>query len=180
MTRDGDSAAQRQHIAAWLAEELPLMLREQPWQKATIVVAGTTELDYKSETEIVVASPTAPFQRVGTELGKVSAQRRLDVDGDSWTASIGEPRPYDSAASDWFVPLTVENGRGQAIWSSRAGGVDAVQALTLALVALGNHLSAERETGRSISYLGGEELGSPVTQVTEGGVVPPATIRFAR
>jgi hypothetical protein len=83
VTRDGDSAAQGQHIAAWLAEELPLMLREQPWQKATIVVAETTELDYKSETEIVVASPTARFQRVSTELGKVIAQRGLDVDGDS-------------------------------------------------------------------------------------------------
>lgn len=58
--RDGDSAAQRRHIAAWLAEELPLMLREQPWQKATIVVAGTTELDHDPDAEIVIASPPAP------------------------------------------------------------------------------------------------------------------------
>ena len=57
--RDGDSAAQRRHIADWLAEELPLMLREQPWQKATIVVAGTTELDHDPDTEIVVAAPAA-------------------------------------------------------------------------------------------------------------------------
>jgi hypothetical protein len=53
--RDGESAAQRQHIAAWLAEELPLMLREQPWTTATVVVAGTTELDVDPDTEIVVA-----------------------------------------------------------------------------------------------------------------------------
>jgi pantothenate kinase len=53
--RDGDSAAQQQNIADWLAEELPLMLREQPWHKATIVVAGTTGLDHDPETEIVVA-----------------------------------------------------------------------------------------------------------------------------
>ena len=39
--RDGDSPAQREHIAAWLAEELPLMLREQPWRRATVVVDGT-------------------------------------------------------------------------------------------------------------------------------------------
>lgn len=58
--RDGDSAAQRRHVAAWLAEELPLMLREQPWQKATIVVAGTTELDHDPDAEIVIASPPAP------------------------------------------------------------------------------------------------------------------------
>lgn len=57
VARDGDSAAQQHHIAGWLAEELPLMLREQPWQKATIVVAGTTELDHDPDAEIVVASP---------------------------------------------------------------------------------------------------------------------------
>ena len=60
MERDGDSPAQQQHIAAWLAEELPLMLREQPRQKATIVVAGTKRLDHDPDTEIVVASPAVP------------------------------------------------------------------------------------------------------------------------
>jgi uridine kinase len=58
--RDGDSVAQQQHIAEWLAEELPLMLREQPWRKATIVVAGTTELPHDPDTEIVIAPPAAP------------------------------------------------------------------------------------------------------------------------
>jgi ABC-type cobalamin/Fe3+-siderophores transport system ATPase subunit len=64
VARDGDSAAQRRHIAAWLAEELPLMLREQPWAKATIVVAGTTELDFDPHTEIVVASGAQPSTTV--------------------------------------------------------------------------------------------------------------------
>ncbi|WNV83786.1 hypothetical protein [Umezawaea sp. Da 62-37] len=54
--RDGDSAAQRQHIAAWLAEELPFLLREQPWRKATIVVAGTIDLPHDPDTEIVTAA----------------------------------------------------------------------------------------------------------------------------
>ena len=63
VARDGDSAAQQRHIAEWLAEELPLMLREQPWHKATIIVAGTTPLDHDPDTEIVVASPTAPRPR---------------------------------------------------------------------------------------------------------------------
>jgi pantothenate kinase len=57
VARDGDSADQQRHIAEWLAEELPLLLREQPWQKATIVVAGTTLLDHDPDTEIVVAGP---------------------------------------------------------------------------------------------------------------------------
>lgn len=60
VARDGDSVAQQQHIAAWLAEELPLMLREQPWQNATIVVAGTAVLHHDRATEIVVAPPPAP------------------------------------------------------------------------------------------------------------------------
>ena len=60
VARDGDSAARQDHIAGWLAEELPLMLREQPWHKATIVVAGTTELDHDPDAEIVVASSTVP------------------------------------------------------------------------------------------------------------------------
>jgi hypothetical protein len=57
VARDGNSPAQQEHIAEWLKEELPLLLREQPWVKATIVVAGTTQLDYDPETEIVVAAP---------------------------------------------------------------------------------------------------------------------------
>jgi hypothetical protein len=57
VARDGDSAAQRQHVADWLAEELPLMLREQPWRRATVVVAGTTELEHDPDTELVVAAP---------------------------------------------------------------------------------------------------------------------------
>ena len=59
VTRDGNSAVQQQHIAVWLAEELPLMLRERPWQKVTIVVDGTTGLEHDPDTEIVVASPVA-------------------------------------------------------------------------------------------------------------------------
>jgi uridine kinase len=54
--RDGDSAAQQRHIARWLAEELPFMLREQPWKRATIIAAGTTGLHHDPGTEIVVAS----------------------------------------------------------------------------------------------------------------------------
>jgi hypothetical protein len=54
VARDGDSAAQRRHVAAWLAEELPFLLRERPWRKATVVVAGTTALRHDPESEIIV------------------------------------------------------------------------------------------------------------------------------
>jgi len=50
------SPAQQQHVAAWLAEELPLLLPEQPWQQATVTVAGASELDHDAASEVVVAS----------------------------------------------------------------------------------------------------------------------------
>ena len=56
VARDGDSPAQQEHIADWLAEELPLLLREQPWKRATVVVAGN-QLEYAPDSEIVIASP---------------------------------------------------------------------------------------------------------------------------
>lgn len=56
VARDGDSPAQQQHIARWLAEELPFLLREQPWRRATLVVAGTTGLHHDPDGEVVVAS----------------------------------------------------------------------------------------------------------------------------
>ncbi len=58
IARDGDSPAQQKHVAAWLAEELPFLLREQPWQKATMIVAGASELDHDAASEVVVASPS--------------------------------------------------------------------------------------------------------------------------
>jgi hypothetical protein len=60
VARDGDSPAQQRHIAEWLAEELPLLLREQPWKRATVVVAGTTQLDHAPDSEIVIAAPASP------------------------------------------------------------------------------------------------------------------------
>ncbi|MGW6932651.1 uridine kinase family protein [Lentzea sp. NPDC054927] len=55
VARDGDSEAQQRHVTAWLAEELPFLRRERPWEKATIVVAGTAELRHDPETEVVTA-----------------------------------------------------------------------------------------------------------------------------
>ena len=56
VARDGATPAQQRHIDAWLAEELPLLLREQPWANATIIAAGTTPLAHDPETEIVVGA----------------------------------------------------------------------------------------------------------------------------
>jgi hypothetical protein len=61
VARDGDSVEQQRHVAAWLAEELPFLLREQPWREATLVVAGTTALPHDPGTELVVAPPVPPL-----------------------------------------------------------------------------------------------------------------------
>jgi hypothetical protein len=58
--RDGDSPEQLEHVANWLLEELPFMLREQPWTEATMIVAGPSQIDHDSDTELVVAPPTSP------------------------------------------------------------------------------------------------------------------------
>jgi hypothetical protein len=53
--RDGDSPEQLEHVANWLLEELPFMLREQPWARATMIVAGPPQIDHDPDTELVVA-----------------------------------------------------------------------------------------------------------------------------
>lgn len=59
IARDGDSPEHREHIANWLSEELPFLLQEQPWARATMIVAGTGEIEHDQATELVVASPTS-------------------------------------------------------------------------------------------------------------------------
>lgn len=60
VARDGDSPEQLQHVANWLREELPFMLRERPWVRATMIVGGPPRLDHDPDTELVVAPPTGP------------------------------------------------------------------------------------------------------------------------
>jgi uridine kinase len=55
IARDGDSPAQQAHIAAWMREELPFLLREQPWARATLVAGGPAPLPHDPDTEVVVA-----------------------------------------------------------------------------------------------------------------------------
>ncbi|GAA2986842.1 hypothetical protein [Streptosporangium longisporum] len=60
LARDGDSPEQREHVANWLREELPFLLRERPWARATMIVAGPPYAGHDPDTEMVVAPPTGP------------------------------------------------------------------------------------------------------------------------
>ena len=55
--RDGDSAEQREHVTNWLREELPFLLREKPWSRATLIVGGPAPIEHDRITEVVVAPP---------------------------------------------------------------------------------------------------------------------------
>ena len=44
---------------AWMAEEDPFLLADRAWERATIIVAGTPELPYNPETEVIVAGAVA-------------------------------------------------------------------------------------------------------------------------
>jgi len=55
--RDGDSPEQREHVANWLREELPFLLRERPWARATMIVAGPPRIRHDPDAELVVAPP---------------------------------------------------------------------------------------------------------------------------
>jgi hypothetical protein len=59
VARDGDSAEQRDHVANWLREELPFLRREQPWARATMIVAGPAHIDHDPDTELVIAAPVS-------------------------------------------------------------------------------------------------------------------------
>ncbi|MFI6481825.1 uridine kinase [Nonomuraea sp. NPDC050663] len=56
--RDGDSPEQLEHVANWLREEHPFLVRERPWARATMIVAGPPHMDHDADTELVVAPPT--------------------------------------------------------------------------------------------------------------------------
>ena len=59
LARDGDSFEQLEHVANWLLEELPFLKREQPWARATMIVAGSPQVDHDPNTELVIAPPTS-------------------------------------------------------------------------------------------------------------------------
>lgn len=54
--RDGDDPDHQRFYAEWVKEELPLLQREVPWQKATLVTTTTVDLDHDAETQLVVST----------------------------------------------------------------------------------------------------------------------------
>ena len=48
---------------SWMAEELPFLAADRPWERAGLVVAGTPPLAHAPRTELVVADPPPVLRR---------------------------------------------------------------------------------------------------------------------
>ena len=106
-----------------------------------------------------------------TQLGHVIARREYDLDGcRAVVVLVGQPFPIDDGVN-YFCPYQIVGiGEGQI---RRAGGVDAVQALCLALQAIATRLYASDEyKNRRLAWNGMRNLGLPVPS-TITDLVPP-------
>ena len=48
---------------SWMAEELPFLAADRPWERAGLVMAGTPPLAHDPSTELVVADPPPALRR---------------------------------------------------------------------------------------------------------------------
>ena len=53
--RSGGDAAAIEQTRDWMTEELPFLAADRPWERATIIVAGTPDVAYDSVSEVVIA-----------------------------------------------------------------------------------------------------------------------------
>jgi hypothetical protein len=59
----GDSPTVK-HMRDWMAEEMPFLADQRPWENAGLIVCGTPQIPYAPATEVVVAPPMAPARPV--------------------------------------------------------------------------------------------------------------------
>ncbi|GAA5116279.1 uridine kinase family protein [Pseudonocardia adelaidensis] len=57
LVRDGGDARALEGWRQWEAEELPFLAADRPWERASIIVAGTPQIGHDPEREVVVAPP---------------------------------------------------------------------------------------------------------------------------
>ena len=57
IARDGGDEAAVSFWHLWMAEELPFMVRQRPWERAAVVLAGTPQLAHDPLRQVVIAPP---------------------------------------------------------------------------------------------------------------------------
>ena len=61
--RDGGDEAAVSFWHLWMAEELPFMVQERPWERAAFIVAGTPLLPHDPASQVVIAGPVRDLGR---------------------------------------------------------------------------------------------------------------------
>lgn len=100
------------------------------------------------------------------EMSEVVLTRRLDRNGEPVTVQVGRPVLFEEEGSDCYVPYRIE-GLGGKPFIFMAGGVDDVQAMTLALTMIGDKLAQEE----GLTFLGDANLGFPTSSVEPGSLL---------
>jgi hypothetical protein len=57
IVRGGGDAPGRESWHAWMTEEIPFLASDRPWERATIIVAGSADVSYDPIGEVVISSP---------------------------------------------------------------------------------------------------------------------------
>ncbi|MGH9563259.1 MAG: DUF6968 family protein [Terracidiphilus sp.] len=101
----------------------------------------------------------------------VIAERALDAIGDGGSFEVrvrlGKPTPHPKG--DWACPFQITGIGDEKV--RLIFGVDAVQALQLAMVAVGSHLSTHQKKAK-LAFLSENHLGFPRTTLEATGSCP--------
>jgi hypothetical protein len=58
----GESPSER-HMRDWMAEEVPFLADQRPWERADLIACGTPEISFNPATDLVIAPPLAGNNR---------------------------------------------------------------------------------------------------------------------
>ena len=56
-----------QHLRDWMAEEIPFLAGQRPWEHADLIACGTPQIPFDPATELVVTPPLAPHCQPGRD-----------------------------------------------------------------------------------------------------------------
>lgn len=122
-----------------------------PWGELTMLEQRTRALWRLSPWQAAAAAcGMVKFLKV-VDIGEPIATRLLSAGAERIVVTIGKPRPFEDG-NDYYCPFSIEHAGKRSI--SYAGGMDAVQALQLAMKKIGMDLEhIGRQRGLQISWV---------------------------
>jgi len=100
-----DGSATAADHRSWMAEEVPFLADQRPWERADLVVCGTPRTAFDPATELLVAPPPAAVRIVRASPGLVWRAYHADQ-------AAGTVRAFLRPDSRWFVAF--EDGRSDS------------------------------------------------------------------